>query len=208
MALPQIIINFEVGIDPDVAAVNVQNRVTTVLDELPEEVIKAGVTTEKEVNSMLMFLNIMSSDTSLDEKFIYNFTDINVLQELKRINGVGRVEIMGSSDYAMRVWLKPDRMAGLQYIHGRTDCRHPQPEHRSRARAKPAKAQTRHRRCSNMYCDIPVNFIEPEQYGNIIVRANSDGSVLHLKDVADMRIWFAAITTWYPKPMDVRRLPS
>src|SRR5207344_238501 len=84
-----ITVFFKVGTDPDVAAVNVQNRVTTVLDELPEEVIKAGVTTEKEVNSMLMYLNIMSTDTTLDEKFIYNFTDINILKELKRIDGVG-----------------------------------------------------------------------------------------------------------------------
>ena len=80
---------FKVGTDPDMAAVNVQNRVITVLDELPEEVIKAGVTTEKEVNSMLMYLNIVSDDTSASEAFIYNFADINILQELKRIEGVG-----------------------------------------------------------------------------------------------------------------------
>src|SRR5690606_5034940 len=101
---------FEVGTDPDLAAVNVQNRVTTILDELPEEVIKAGVTSEKEVNSMLMYLNITSNDPSADEQFIFNFTDINILHELKRIDGVGRVEIMGQQEYAMRVWLKPDRM--------------------------------------------------------------------------------------------------
>ena len=86
-------IYFKVGTDPDVASVNVQNRVTTVLDELPEEVIRAGVITEKEVNSMLMF------------------ADINILRELKRIDGVGFVEIMGSRDYAMRVWLNPNRLA-------------------------------------------------------------------------------------------------
>src|SRR5690606_6812815 len=85
-----ITVYFEVGTDPDMAAVNVQNRVTTVLDELPEEVIKAGVTTEKEVNSMLMYLNITSTDSSHDESFIFNFTDINILKELKRIDGVGR----------------------------------------------------------------------------------------------------------------------
>src|SRR5690606_33893459 len=101
---------FKVGTDPDIAAVNVQNRVTTVLDELPEEVIKAGVTTEKEVNSMLMYLNVLSTDTTADEMFIYNFADINVLKEPKRIDGVGFVEIMGARDYSMRVWLKPDRM--------------------------------------------------------------------------------------------------
>ena len=75
-------IYFKVGTDPDVAAVNVQNRVTTVLDELPEEVIRAGVITEKEVNSMLMYLNILSSDTTHTENFVYNFTDINILREL------------------------------------------------------------------------------------------------------------------------------
>src|SRR6478609_6665975 len=101
---------FKVGTDPDLAAVNVQNRVATVLDELPEEVIKAGVSTEKEVNSMLMYLNIVSSDTSLDEKFIYNFADINILAELKRIEGVGFADIMGQREYAMRIWLKPDKL--------------------------------------------------------------------------------------------------
>ncbi len=108
--LTYIEVNFNVGVDPDLAAVSVQNRVSTVIDELPEEVIRAGVSTEKEVNSMLMYLNLMSTDTTLDEKFIYNFTDINILQELKRIEGVGRAEIMGAKEYSMRVWLKPDRM--------------------------------------------------------------------------------------------------
>jgi HAE1 family hydrophobic/amphiphilic exporter-1 len=95
-------ISFNVGVDPDLAAVNVQNRVQTVIDELPEEVIKAGVTTEKEVNSMLMYLDIMSTDSSAAEDFVYNFADINILKELKRIDGVGRAQIMGSKDYSMR----------------------------------------------------------------------------------------------------------
>ena len=109
-------IYFKVGTDPDVAAVNVQNRVTTVLDELPEEVIRAGVITEKEVNSMLMYLNIMSTDSAHTEKFVYNFADINILRELKRIDGVGLVEIMGSRDYAMRVWLNPNRLAAYNMV--------------------------------------------------------------------------------------------
>src|SRR5690606_22328428 len=76
-----ITVVFEVGTDPDEAAVNVQNRVSSVLDELPEEVIRAGVMTEKEVNSMLLYLNLMSADTTQDEKFVYNFADINILPE-------------------------------------------------------------------------------------------------------------------------------
>ena len=109
-------IYFKVGTDPDVAAVNVQNRVTTVLDELPEEVIRAGVVTEKEVNSMLMYLNVFSTDSTHTEKFVYNFADINILRELKRIDGVGLVEIMGSRDYAMRVWLNPGRLAAYNMV--------------------------------------------------------------------------------------------
>src|SRR5690606_26304770 len=101
---------FESGTDPEVASVNVQNRVSSVVDELPEEAIKAGVIVEKVQNSMLMYLNILSEDPSLDEKFLYNFVDINILPELKRINGVGFVDILGSREYAMRVWLKPDKM--------------------------------------------------------------------------------------------------
>src|SRR5690606_37913083 len=101
---------FETGTDPDLAAVNVQNRVSTVLDELPEEVIKAGVSTEKEINSMLMYINLKSDDPTLDEKFIYNFTDINVLLELRRIEGVGFADILGNREYAMRIWLNPQRL--------------------------------------------------------------------------------------------------
>ena len=111
-----ITVYFKQGTDPDMAAVNVQNRVTTVLDELPEEVIRAGVITEKEVNSMLMYLNIMSTDSAHTEKFVYNFADINILRELKRIDGVGLVEIMGSRDYAMRVWLNPNRLAAYNMV--------------------------------------------------------------------------------------------
>ena len=101
---------FKAGTNPDVAAVNVQNRVSSTLDELPEEAIKAGIIVEKVQNSMLMYLNILGADTSLDEKFLFNFTDINILPELKRIEGVGFADIMGSREYAMRIWLKPDKM--------------------------------------------------------------------------------------------------
>src|SRR5690606_5301048 len=86
---------FNTGVDPDVAAVNVQNRVASTLDERPEEAIKAGVIVEKVQNSMLMYLNILSNDEALDEKFLFNFTDINILPELKRIEGVGFADIMG-----------------------------------------------------------------------------------------------------------------
>ncbi|MCS3796445.1 efflux RND transporter permease subunit [Niastella sp. OAS944] len=176
---------FEVGTDPDQAAVNVQNRVITVLDELPEEVIKAGVTSEKEVNSMLLYLNIMSTDSTADEEFIYNFTDINVLQELKRIDGVGLVDIMGSRDYSMRVWLKPDKLLAYnistdEIIAGLR---------RQNIEAAPGSTgenSGKDKQAKQYILKYTGKFNTPEQYKNVILRANEDGSLLRLKDIADV----------------------
>ncbi len=176
---------FKVGTDPDVAAVNVQNRVTTVLDELPEEVIKSGVTTEKEVNSMLMYLNIMSSDTAADEKFIYNFTDINILKELKRIDGVGFVNIMGLQDYAMRVWLKPDRMNAYNLSTNEIVAA----IRNQNVEAAPGKAgESSGKDAQSLQYVIKYTgkFFKPEQYENIVIRSDNSGSFLRLKDVADV----------------------
>ncbi|WP_285547217.1 efflux RND transporter permease subunit, partial [Dyadobacter frigoris] len=167
-----ISISFKVGTDPDLAAVNVQNRVQTVIDELPEEVIKAGVTTEKEVNSMLMYLDIMSSDTTVDERFVYNFSDINVLAELKRIDGVGFAEIMGSKDYSMRIWLKPDRMVSydvsadevITAIRGQN------------VEAAPGKTGVSSGKETQMLQYVlryTGKMFEPKQYEDIVVRANA-----------------------------------
>lgn len=176
---------FEVGTDPDQAAVNVQNRVTTVLDELPEEVIKAGVTSEKEVNSMLLYLNIISTDSTANEEFIYNFADINVLQELKRINGVGLVDIMGSRDYSMRVWLKPDKLLAYnistdEIIAGLR---------RQNIEAAPGSTgenSGKDKQAKQYILKYTGKFNTPEQYKNVVLRANEDGSLLRLKDIADV----------------------
>lgn len=178
---------FKVGTDPDLAAVNVQNRVTTVLDELPEEVIKAGVVTEKEVNSMLMYLNIMSSDPAADEKFIYNFADINILAELKRIDGVGFVEIMGAQEYSMRVWLKPDRMTAYRVSTDEVIAA----LRAQNVEAAPGQTGVSSGRSPQMLQYVlryTGKFFEPSQYENIVLRTNDDGSgsVLRLKDVADV----------------------
>lgn len=176
---------FKVGTDPDVAAVNVQNRVTTVLDELPEEVIKAGVTTEKEVNSMLMYLNIVSSDTSLDEKFIYNFTDINILKELKRIDGVGFVNIMGMQDYAMRVWLKPDRMQAYN-LSTEEVIAAIRNQNVEAAPGKSGESSGKNVQSLQYVIKYTGKFFKPEQYENIIIRSDVNGSFLKLKDVANV----------------------
>ncbi|WP_134091499.1 efflux RND transporter permease subunit [Olivibacter sp. XZL3] len=176
---------FEVGTDPDIAAVNVQNRVTTVLDELPEEVIKAGVTTEKEVNSMLMYLNIYSDDETADERFIYNFTDINILKELKRIQGVGRAEIMGFKDYAMRVWLKPDRLTAYR-VSSEDVIKAIRAQNVEAAPGQTGIGSDKSVNMQQYVLRYPGKFDRPEQYENIPLRANPDGSILRLRDVADV----------------------
>lgn len=178
-------IYFQVGTDPDVAAVNVQNRVTTILDELPEEVIRAGVVTEKEVNSMLMYLNIFSTDTTHTEKFVYNFADINILRELKRINGVGFVEIMGRRDYAMRIWLNPNRLAA--YNMSPQDVT--EAIRKQNIEAAPGKTGVSSDKLPQQLqyvLQYTGKFSTPEEYGEIIVKSLSDGSLLKLKDIADI----------------------
>lgn len=176
---------FKVGTDPDIAAVNVQNRVTTVLDELPEEVIKAGVTTEKEVNSMLMYLNVLSTDTTADEMFIYNFADINVLKELKRIDGVGFVEIMGARDYSMRVWLKPDRMHAYN-ISAEEVIEGIRAQNVEAAPGKTGESSGKMNQPLQYVLRYTGKYTKPEQYSDIVLRAENDGSVLRLKDIADV----------------------
>ncbi|WP_207494479.1 efflux RND transporter permease subunit [Aridibaculum aurantiacum] len=176
---------FDVGTDPDQAAVNVQNRVTTVLDELPEEVIKAGVTTEKEVNSMLLYLNVMSKDTSMNEEFIYNFADINVLQELKRIDGVGFVTIMGSRDYSMRVWLKPDRMLAYNISSEEVIAA----LRRQNIEAAPGVAGENSGKSSEVkqyVLKYTGKFNKPEDYEQVVLKAEDNGGLVRLKDIADI----------------------
>ncbi|WP_247236286.1 efflux RND transporter permease subunit [Telluribacter sp. SYSU D00476] len=180
-----ITVFFEVGTDPDLAAVNVQNRVQTIIDELPEEVIRAGVMVEKEVNSMLMYLDITSSDPTVGEKFVYNFTDINVLAELKRIDGVGFAQIMGHRDYSMRVWLKPDRMVGYNVSTEEVI----EAIRAQNVEAAPGKSGIGSGRTSpslQYVLRYTGKMFEPQQYENIVIRANPDGSMLKLRDVAEI----------------------
>ncbi len=176
---------FEVGTDPDVAAVNVQNRVSTVLDEMPEEVIKAGVQTEKEVNSMLLYLNLVTTDSTLDEKFIYNFADINVLAELKRINGVGFADIMGQREYSMRVWLKPDRLTAYE-ISAADVIDALRSQNVEAAPGKVGESSGRNAQSLQYVIKYTGKYTEKKDYENIVLKANASGEFLRLKDVAEI----------------------
>ncbi len=176
---------FQVGTNPDLAAVNVQNRVSTVLDELPEEVIKAGVATEKEVNSMLLYLNLISQDTTVTEEFIYNFADINVLAELKRIDGVGFVDIMGAREYAMRVWLMPDRMTNY-HISAEDIQKALRRQNIEAAPGKIGESSGKQAQSLQYVLKYTGKFTRKEQYENIVLKADADGKILRLKDVAEI----------------------
>jgi len=177
---------FEVGTDPDIAAVNVQNRVAAVMGELPEEVIKNGVKIAKEENAMLMYLNVYSKDPSLSEKFLYNYADINVLAELKRVKGVGYADILGAKEYAMRIWLKPDKMlaygVSTEEINEALD--------KQNVEAAPGKIGENSDRNNNYSLQYVVKytgkFNTEEEYRNIPIKSTAEGQILRIKDIADV----------------------
>lgn len=173
---------FEVGTNPDVAAVNVQNRVGTVMGELPPEVTRNGVKIAKEENAMLMYINLYSTDSTLAEKFLYNFADINILPEIKRINGVGYAELLGAKRYAMRIWLQPDRM--LAFGVSTEDVANALEN--SNVEAAPGKiGESSDIRAQPLQYVLRYagKFTSEEQYLNIPIKASEDGKILRIKDV-------------------------
>lgn len=176
---------FEVGTSPDIAAVNVQNRVASVMGALPPEVIKNGVKIAKEENSMLMYLNIYSTDTAMQEKFLYNFTDINILSELKRIKGVGFADILGAKEYAMRIWLKPDKM--LAYNISSSDVLDALAKQNVEAApGKVGESSDKKAQALQYVLRYTGRFSTKEAYEKIPIRATEDGKILRIKDVAEV----------------------
>ncbi len=176
---------FEIGTNPDVAAVNVQNRVAAVMGELPSEVIRNGVKIAKEENAMLMYLNIYSKDTTVQEKFLYNFADINILAELKRIDGVGYADILGAKEYAMRIWLKPDKM--LTYQISTDDVLEALEEQNVEAApGKIGESSDKKMLALQYVVKYTGKYNTKEQYENIPILSTKDGDILRIKDIADV----------------------
>jgi HAE1 family hydrophobic/amphiphilic exporter-1 len=176
---------FEVGTNPDVAAVNVQNRVAAVMGELPAEVIRNGVKIAKEENAMLMYLNIHSNDTTVEEKFLYNFADINILAELKRVNGVGYADILGAKEYAMRVWLKPDKM--LNYKLSTEDILTALEEQNVEAApGKVGESSDKKAQALQYVIKYTGKYNTKEEFENIAIKSTINGQILRVKDIADV----------------------
>lgn len=194
---------FEVGTNPDVAAVNVQNRVGTVMGELPPEVTRNGVKIAKEENAMLMYINLYSSDTTLTEKFLYNFADINLLPEIKRINGVGYAELLGAKRYAMRIWLQPDKM--LAFGVSTEDVA--QALENNNVEAAPGKiGENSDLRAQPLQYVLRYagKFTNEAQYENIPIKATEDGKILRIRDVG--RVEFG--TTYFDVESKLNGKPS
>jgi hydrophobic/amphiphilic exporter-1 (mainly G- bacteria), HAE1 family len=178
---------FNAGTDPEIAAVNVQNRVASALEELPPEAIKSGVIVEKVQNSMLLYINILSLDPTIDEKFLYNFTDINILKELKRIDGVGFAEIMGSREYAMRVWLRPNKLV-MYNISALEVIEKLQAQNVEAAPGKIGESSGRDKNAQALQYVLKYTgkHNTREAYEDIVLSSTDDGEILRLKDVADV----------------------
>lgn len=173
---------FKLGTNPDQAAVNVQNRVTQATAQLPPEVVQQGIVSAKQMNSMVMATGIYSDDqTKYDQTFLSNYTSINIIPELKRITGVGSANIFGGAqDYSMRVWLNPAQMATYKVSPKEiTDAIQDKS-----LESAPGRFGDRTDEAFEYVLKYKGKLNRPEDYENIAIRTNPDGSVLRLKDVA------------------------
>lgn len=176
---------FNLGTDPNQAAINVQNRVASVVNKLPPLVVREGVKITREESSMLMYVNLYSTDKNTDQKFLYNFAEINILSELKRVNGVGFADVLGNREYAMRIWLKPDRMLAYK-ISAEEIMEALGNQSLEASPGKTGESSGKRSQAFEYVLKYSGRFTSKEQYGNVVLRSNPDGEILRLKDVANI----------------------
>jgi HAE1 family hydrophobic/amphiphilic exporter-1 len=178
---------FNLGTDPEQAVVNVNTRIAQVVNRLPVLVQREGLIVNRVVPNMLMYVNLYSKDKGTDMKYLFNYAGVNMIPEIQRIDGIGRASILGSRQYAMRIWLKPDRMRaynisaddvmkslGDQSVIG-------SPGRIGRSDGGRAEAL-------EYVLTYQGRFNDVEQYKNVILKANANGEMLRLKDVADVSL--------------------
>ena len=178
---------FEPGTDPTLAAVRVKSRVDQVMTNLPPLVQREGVIISPLQPSMLMYLNLYSKDNSVDEKFLFNYANTFILPELQRVKGMGFAQAIGSRSFAIRVWLNPERMRA--YNISATDVLKSIDEQSVLARPGRVGLSSGKTAQSQEYVFTYKGWYnKPEQYEDIVIRANSDGELLKLKDVAKVEV--------------------
>ncbi len=174
---------FDLSVDPNIAMVNVKTRLDQVMNRLPKLVQLEGVIVERVQPSMLMYINLYSKDKNADQKFLFNYAYANVIPEIQRVFGIAQAKILGSRQYAMRIWLNPDRMRAysvsieevMESIANQSIIGRPGRIGQSTGIAAQSKEYV---------LIYQGRYNKPEQYEDIIIRANSEGEILHLKDIA------------------------
>lgn len=194
---------FEPGTDPNVAVMNVNNRVQAVKNNVPPIVQREGIIVMQNMTSMLMYLNIFSTDPDVDQNFLYNYATVNVLNEIKRIPGIGQASILGNRSYAMRVELDVDRMRAYKVTaEDVMEALDEQSMIGSPGRLGQATG-TRSQTIEYVLTWIG-RYQTPEQYEKIILKANPEGEILRLGDVADVSLG----SSFYDLYSDIDKLPS
>lgn len=174
---------FDLSVDPNQAMINVKTRLDQVMSRLPQLVQLEGVVVERVQPSMLMYINLYSKDKNADEKFLFNFANVNVIPEIQRVNGIAQAKILGSRQYAMRIWLNPDRMRAykvstdevMEAINNQSIIGRPGRLGQSSGIGAQSKEYV---------LVYQGRYNKPEQYEDIIIRADANGEILHLKDIA------------------------
>ena len=179
-----ITVYFDQEMDADIAAVNVQNRVARANPLLPQEVVQTGVITQKQQTSALMFMSFYSTNEEYDATFLQNYLSINVVPEFKRVTGVGDVNVFSSNDYAMRIWLKPDKLAAYNLIP--SDVAAALREQSLEAAA--GSLGENNGEAFSYVIKYSGRFKTEKQYEDIVIKALGNGEYLRLKDVADVEL--------------------
>ncbi|MDE3237060.1 MAG: efflux RND transporter permease subunit [Bacteroidota bacterium] len=178
---------FDLGTDPSKAVVNVKNRIEQVTNRLPELVQREGLVVSYTSPNMLMYVNLYSKDPKADEKFLYNFAGVNIIPELSRLKGVGSAKILGSRQYAMRIWLKPDRMRAYN-VSTEEVMKALSEQSIIGSPGRIGQASGKRSQSLEYVLTYQGRYNTPEQYKEVIIRANPNGEILHLKDVADVEL--------------------
>jgi hydrophobe/amphiphile efflux-1 (HAE1) family protein len=180
-------VSFEIGSDNDLNAVEVQNRVSAAMAKLPREVQSVGVTTRKVSPDTLMFMAILSPEGAYDELFMSNYASINIVDELKRIPGMGDVTIVGQKDFGVRLWLRPDDMAKLG-VSANDVIGAIQEQNVETPGGKIGESPMLEGQVFEYPVKVKGRLVTPDEFGDIIVRAQQDGAIVQVKDIARVEL--------------------
>ncbi|MBQ0116671.1 MAG: efflux RND transporter permease subunit, partial [Flavobacterium sp.] len=179
-----ITVYFKLGTDPDMAAVNVQNRVARATNVLPQVVVQTGVQTVKSMNAALMFVALYSDNPDYDGTYVQNYANINIVPRLQRVSGVGQVSVFGAKDYSMRIWIDPEKMAN--YSVSPSDVQAALQE--QNLEAAPGKFGENAQGTYEYVIKYKGRLNQKEQYENIVIKSLGGNNFLRLKDVARIEL--------------------